>query len=168
MDVAGLALTLLLALPQQDPSDKKVNVKSAWYLKAPSWRGDPIEKAQDGDDVAILGVEGKYSKVRVKRNNLTAYIESTSLIAPEKFSRSAADEKEGGKLAAQGLEGQRGLNDDMEKEYRSQGGPERDKSYKDLDAWMLRPAFRADRAKLVARLKEFQQEGKLGEHSPVK
>jgi hypothetical protein len=89
-------------------------------------------------------------------------------VVPQKFVRSAADEKEGQKLAAQGLEGQKGLNSDVEKEYRSQGGPERDQSFKDLDAWILRPAYRGDRAALVARLKEFQQEGKLGDHSPVK
>jgi len=172
MDVAGFALALLLALPQEapprDPNDRKVNVKSAWYVKGPSWRSDPVEKAEDGDDVTVLGVEGKYSKVLVKKNKLTAYIDSTALVMPEKFVRSAADEKEGQKLAAQGLEGQRGVDEKVEKEYRSQGGPQREQSFKDLDSWMLRPSYKDDRAKLVARLKEFQKEGKLGEHSPVK
>jgi hypothetical protein len=168
MDVAGLVLALFLALPQEDPPDRRVNVKEAWYVKAPNWRSEPVEKAQDGDKVTILGVEGKYCKVLIERTKVTAYIESTALVVPQKFVRSAADEKEGQKLAAQGLEGQKGLNSDVEKEYRSQGGPERDQSFKDLDAWMLRPAYRGDRAALVARLKEFQQEGKLGDHSPVK
>src|SRR5262245_20346190 len=168
MDVSGLMLTLVLALSPQESAERKVTMKEAWYLKAPNWKSTPLEKAQDGDDVTVLGVEGRYSKVTVKRNNLTAYIESTALILPEKFSRSAADEKEGQRLAAQGLEGQKGLNPETEKEYRSQGGPARDQSYRDLDAWLLRPSYKGDRGALVARLKEFQQEGKLGEHSPVK
>jgi len=33
---------------------------------------------------------------------------------------------------------------------------------------MARPSYYSDRARLIARLKEFQKEGKLGEYSPVK
>jgi len=168
MNVGVLVLALLL--PQEPPEGaaRKVNVTGAWYIKGPNWRSDPVEKAKDGDDVTVLGVEGKYSKVLVKRTSLTAWIESALLVPPEKFTRKESDEKEGQKLSAQGAEATRGVNEDMEREYRSQGGAEREQAYKDLDSWILRPSYLADRAKLVARLKEFQKEGKLGEHSPVK
>ncbi|MBI3858287.1 MAG: hypothetical protein HY293_21600 [Planctomycetes bacterium] len=172
LDAAFAAL--LMALPVdpeplvQDLGEKKVTMKEAWFVSGPNWRSKPLRKAEDGEDVTVTAVEGKYSKVTAKKDNLAGYIESTALIAPEKFNRSAADEKEGQKLAAQGLEGQKGLNPDTEKEYRSQGGASRDQAYKDLDAWLLRPAYSADRASLVDKLKQFQQEGKLGESSPVK
>ncbi len=148
--------------------DKKVTMKEAWYFKGPSRLSGTVRKAEDGEDVTVTAVEGKYSKVTAKKDNLTAYIISTALIAPEKFSRSASDEKEGQKLAAQGLEGQKGLNPETEKEFKSAGGPAREKAYADLDALMARPAYKSDRASLEARLKEFRQEGKLGEFSPVK
>jgi hypothetical protein len=170
MDFTLLVLALLLPQEQQpDPAAaRKVNVTGAWYLKGPSWRSDPIEKAADGDEVTLLGTEGKYSKVRLKKKDLTAYIESTALVTPEKFVRTEADEKVGTKASAQAMEAQRGVNEDMERKYRSQGGAEREQSFKDLDAWLLRPSYLSDRARLVARLKEFQKEGKLGEYSPVK
>ena len=169
MDITLLALALLLPQEQQpDPAARKVNVTGAWFVKGPSWRSDPVEKAVEGDEVTLLGTEGKYSKVRLKRKDLIVYIESASLVTPEKFVRKATDEKEGQALSAQGAEATRGVNEPMEREYRSQGGPAREQSYKDLDAWLLRPTYFSDRAQLVARLKEFQKEGKLGEHSPVK
>lgn len=166
MLLVDAVLALLLAL--QETGDQKVNKKEAWFVKGPSWRSDPVRKADDGEDVTVSAIEGKYSKVTAKKDSLTAYIESTALIAPAKWSRSAADEKEGQKLAAQGLEGQKGLNPDVEKEYRSAGGASRDQAYKDLDALMLRPGYKPDRAALVKRLREFQKEGKLGDDSPVK
>ena len=173
MVFAAPILTIVFALPpgmlqEYGPNDRKVTMKEAWFLKGPSRLADGIRKAEDGEDVTILSPEGKYTKVTVKKDNLTAYILATALIAPEKFSRSAADEKEGAKLAAQGLEGQKGLNPDTEKEYRSQGGASRDQAYKDLDAWMARPAYKGDRPALEARLRQFREEGKLGEYSPVK
>src|ERR1043165_6324072 len=103
--------------------DKKVTMKEAWFFKGPSRLSGTARKAEDGEDVTVTAVEGKYSKVTAKKDNLTAYIISTALIAPEKFSRSASDEKEGQKLAAQGLEGQKGLNPETEKEFKSAGGP---------------------------------------------
>ena len=169
MDIALLVLALLLPQEQQpDPAARKVNVSNAWYLKEPKALSDVIEKAQDGDDVTLLGTEGKYSKVKLKKKDLTAYIASVALVPPEKFHRSDADEKVGTKASAQAMEAQRGVNEDMERKYRSQGGPEREQSFKDLDAWLGRPSYYSDRAQLVARLKEFQKEGKLGEYSPVK
>jgi len=169
MDFTLLVLALLLPQdPQPDPAARKVNVTGAWYVKGPNWRSDTVEKAEEGDDVTVLGTEGKYSKVKLKKKDLTAYIESASLVPPEKFIRKKTDEKEGQALSAQGAEATRGVNQKMEDEYRSQGGPARDQSYKDLDAWLSRPSYYSDRAQLVARLKEFQKEGKLGEHSPVK
>jgi hypothetical protein len=169
MNVGVLVLALLLLQEQQpEPAARKVNVTKAYYLAAPNWRSNAVEKAVEGDEVTVLGTEGKYSKVRLKKKDLTAWIESTALVTPEKFIRSEADEKVGTKASAQAMEAQRGVNEDMEREYRSQGGAARDQSYKDLDAWLLRPTYFSDREKLVARLKEFQKEGKLGEHSPVK
>lgn len=171
MLLANAILTVLLGLPA-DPSEgvgeRKVNKKESWFMDAPNWRSKPLHKAEDGEDVTVVEDLGKYSKVTVKRLNLTAFIESTALIEPKGWSRSAADEKEGSKMAAQGLEGQKGLNPDVEKEYRSAGGPSRDQSYKDLDAMMTRPPYKGDRAALVDRLKDFQKQGKLGDHSPVK
>ena len=175
MVLAAAFLTVLAgALPVtlQDNAallgEKKVTVKSAWFTKGPSWNSEQARPAEDGEDVTVTAVKGKYSQVTTKKDNLTAWIVSSALIAPEKFSRSAADEKEGQKLAAQGLEGQKGLNPETEKEFKSAGGAEREKAYADLDALMARPAYKADRAALIQKLKEFRQEGKLGEFSPVK
>jgi hypothetical protein len=141
--------------------DKKVTMKEAWFFKGPSRISGTLRKAEDGEDV-------KYSKVTAKKDSLEGYIISSALISPDKFSRSASDEKEGQKLAAQGLEGQKGLNPETEKEFKSAGGASREQAYVDLDALMARPPYKGDRAALEARLKEFRQEGKLGEFSPVK
>ena len=168
MDVAGIVLALLLGLHPQESKERRVNVANAWYLDGPKWSSNPIEKAQDGDEVTVLSVEGKYSKILVKRNKLTAYIDSALLVPPEKFVRSSTDEKEGSKYGGQAAEATRGVNEAMEKEYRSAGGAAVEQSYKDLEALMARRLVAGDRAKMIARLKEFQQEGKLGEHSPVK
>jgi hypothetical protein len=175
MVFAAAFLTVLAGVLPDAPQDeaellgeKKVCVKTAWFTKAPSWSAEPARKAEDGEDVTVTALKGKYSQCTAKSDKLTAWIASNALTPPEKFSRSAADEKEGQKLAAQGLEGQKGLNPDTEKEYRSQGGPERDNAYKEMDAWLARPSYREDRAALIARLKEFRQAGKLGEFSPVK
>jgi len=165
-------LTSVLPAPPQDNADllgeKKVTMKEAWFFKGPSRLSGTARKAEDGEDVTVTAVEGKYSKVTTKTDKLTVYIVSTALIAPEKFNRSAADEKEGQKLAAQGLEGQKGLNPETEKEFKSAGGADREKAYADLDALMARSAYKGDRAALEAKLKEFRQQGKLGEFSPVK
>src|SRR5215470_14809763 len=117
MILAAAVLTILpgiLPAPLQDNADllgdKKVTMKEAWFFKGPSRLSGTLRKAEDGEDVTVTAVEGKYSKITAKKDNLAAYIVSTALIAPEKFSRSASDEKEGQKLAAQGLEGQKGLN----------------------------------------------------------
>jgi uncharacterized protein YgiM (DUF1202 family) len=171
MNAGVLFLALLLPQEQQQPDPaaaRKVNVTKAWYLKGPKWSADPIEKAEEGDEVTVLGTEGKYSKVRLKKKDLTAWIDSTALVTPDKFVRSESDEKVGTKASAQAMEAQRGIDENMEKEYRSKGGAAREQSFKDLDAWMARPSYYPDRARLVARLKEFQKEGKLGEYSPVK
>lgn len=161
--------TVLPPLADEDPlGEKKVTMKEAWFFKGPSRISGTVRKAEDGEDVTVTAVEGKWSKVTAKKDSLTAYIVSAALIAPEKFSRSASDEKEGQKLAAQGLEGQKGLNPETEKEFKSAGGAAREKAYEDLDALMARPAYKSDRAALEAKLKEFRQEGKLGEFSPVK
>ena len=174
MLLAPALLTVLAAFlypsgSLQDEKDllgeKKVTVKSAWFTKGPSWSSEQDRQAEDGEDVVVIAVKGKYSQVTTKKDNKTLWIVSTALIAPEKFSRSAADEKEGQKLAAQNLEGQKGLNPETEKEFKSAGGAEREKAYADLDALMAR---RADRPAMVAKLKEFRESGKLGEYSPVK
>lgn len=175
MVLAAAFLTVLSGVfpdPGQDNADllgeKKVTMKTAWFTKGPSWSSEQVRLAVDGEDVTVIAVKGKYSQVTTKSDNLTVWISSTALIPPDKFKRSAADEKEGQKLAAQGLEGQKGLNPETEKEFKSAGGASREKAYADLDALMARPAYKADRAVLVAKLKEFRQEGKLGEFSPVK
>src|SRR6185295_3112861 len=124
MALAAAFLTVLAAvMPDpatlQDEKDllgeKKVTMKTAWFLKTPNWSGEQVRPADDGEDVTVTAVKGKYSQVTAKKDSLNAWIVSSALIAPEKFSRSAADEKEGQKLAAQGLEGQKGLNPETEK-----------------------------------------------------
>lgn len=172
MSIASAAIALWAALVAlQDQAlvgDQKVNVKTGWYLKGPSRGAESAGKAEDGDEVTVLAVEGKYAKVTVKKNGMTAYIDKTILIAPQKWQRSAADEKEGKAMAAQGLEGQKGLNPDTEKEYRSQGGAKTEKSYQDLDALIVRPAYKADHDGMESRLTAFRKAGKLGEFSSVK
>ena len=164
--------TLLLALLAQDADpalgEKKVQVKEGWFYKGPTRTSDVLRKADHGEDVTATGVEGRFSKVTAKKDGLQAYITSASLTPKEKFQVSAADQKEGEKLAAQGLEGQRGLNPETEKEYRSLGGASREEAYKDLEALMSRPAARSDRGTLEKELRDFRQAGKLGEFSPVK
>ncbi len=167
-----IAASLLLALLAQegDPptGEKKVQVKEGWFYKGPTRTSDVLRKAEHGEDVTATGVEGRFSKVTAKKDGLQAYITTSSLTPKEKFQVSAADQKEGEKLAAQGLEGQRGLNPETEKEYRSLGGASRDQAYQDLDALMARPAARADRGSLEKALRDFRQAGKLGEFSSVK
>jgi hypothetical protein len=164
------SILAVLALQEASPllGEKKVQVKESWFYKGPTRTSDPLRKADHGEDVTVSAVEGGYSKTTAKKDGLNAYITSVSLTPKEKFSVSAADQKEGEKLAAQGLEGQRGLNPETEKEYRSQGGAARDKSYHDLDALMGRPSTKGDRPALEKALKDFRQAGKLGEYSPVK
>jgi hypothetical protein len=162
-------LAALLAVQDETlQGDQRVNVKTGWYLKMPSRLAESVGKANDGDEVTVLGVEGKYAKVTVKKTGMTAYIDKSVLIPPQKWARSAADEKEGKEMAAQGLEGQKGLNPDTEKEYRSQGGPRTEKAYRDLDALMARPDYKDERPKLEAQLAAFRKAGKLGEFSSVK
>jgi uncharacterized protein YgiM (DUF1202 family) len=177
MVFAAAFLTVLAAvLPEPETlqddkellGEKKVTMKTAWFTKGPSWSSEQVRLAEDGEDVAVVAVKGKYSQVTARKDNLSAWIVSSALIPPEKFSRSAADEKEGQKLAAQGLEGQKGLNPETEKEFKSAGGASREKAYADLDALMARPGYKAERPTLVAKLREFRREGKLGEFSPVK
>ncbi|HXX94445.1 MAG TPA: hypothetical protein VEN81_12485 [Planctomycetota bacterium] len=167
---ALLGLWCALLAPQEESplGDKKVNIKTAWYLKGPSRLSEVAGKAGDGDEVTVLAIEGRYAKVTVKKTGETLYIDKTALIAPTKWQRSAGDEKEGNTMAAQGLEGQKGLNPETEKEWKSQGGPAREKAYADLDRVMALPDYRSDRQKLEDRLKEFRRSGKLGEFSPVK
>jgi hypothetical protein len=168
-----IAVTLcgLLSVAQEaDPplGDKKVHVKEGWFYKGPSRTTEPVRKADHGEEVTATAVEGRFTKVTSKKDGLQAYISTVSLTPKEKFNVSAADQKEGEKLAAQGLEGQRGLNPETEKEYRSQGGAARDRSYQDLDALMARPSVKADRPALEKALRDFREGGKLGEFSPVK
>ena len=171
MLLADTLWMVLVALSLQEDlsGDRKVNTKEAAFMKGPSRISGVLRKAEDGEDVTVLGVEEKkWAKVTIKKDGATAYIVASALIEPEKFKRSAADEKESQRLVAQGLEGQKGLNPDTEKEYRSTGGAEREKAYKDMEAWLERPAYKGDRGALEAKLKDFRQEGKLGEYSSVK
>jgi hypothetical protein len=168
-----MILALALLLQDADPplGEKKVQTKEAWFYKGPSRGTGPLRKAEDGEEVtvsAVEGLNGRWSKSQAKKDNLQGYILSSALIAKERHKVSAADQKEGEKLAAQGLEGQRGLNEPTEREYRSSGGPAREKSFQELEALMTRPAGRLDRAALEQSLKEFRDGGKLGEYSPVK
>jgi hypothetical protein len=164
--VIGLLSTLFA--PQEDAllGEQKVNMKSAWFLSAPA-RGAELRKAEDGEEVTVVAVEGKYAKVRIKKDGSTAYIIKTALVAPKQWQRSAGDEKEGNTMAAQGLEGQKGLNPETEKEWKSQGGPAREKAYADLDRVTAMPGYKDDRRTLEAKLREFRKAGKLGEFSPV-
>jgi hypothetical protein len=172
MSAFAFAFGHLMALlaQQADPliGEQKVNVKTGWYLKSPSRLAESLGRANDGDEVTVLAVEGKYAQVTIKKTGMTAYIDRTVLIAPQKWTRSAADEKEGKALAAQGLEGQKGLNPDTEKEYRSQGGPKTEKAYQDLDALIARPSYKEERPKLESQLAAFRKAGNLGEFSSVK
>ena len=170
MILTSILLGLLPLAQDPDPllGEKKVQVKEGWFYKGPTRTSDVLRKAEHGEDVTVTAVEGRFSKATAKKDGLQAYITSVSLTPKEKFSVGAADQKEGEKLAAQGLEGQRGLNPETEKEYRSQGGAARDKSYNDLDALMARPAVKSDRPSLEKALREFRQAGKLGEFSTVK
>jgi uncharacterized protein YgiM (DUF1202 family) len=166
--VVSLLSALLAAQDDAELGDKKVNIKTAWYLKGPSRLSEVVGKAEDGDEVTVLAIEGRYAKVTVKKTAATLYIDKTALIASKQWQRSAGDEKEGNTMAAQGLEGQKGLNPETEKEWKSQGGPAREKAYADLERVMAMPDYRGDRQKLEERLKEFRRTGKLGEFSPVK
>lgn len=165
-----IVLLLALGLQDADPplGEKKVHVKEGWFYKGPTRISGTVRKAEHGEDVNVTAVEGRYSKVVAAKDGLQAYITSVSLTPKEKYSVSAADQKEGEKLAAQGLEGQRGLNPETEKEYRSQGGEARNRAYNDLDALMARPSVKADRGSLEKALRDFREAGKLGEFSPVK
>lgn len=164
-----LALALLLQEADSPLGEKKVQTKESWFYKGPSRTSGSLRKAEDGEDVTVTAVEGgRWSKAVAKKDNLQAYILSSALIAKEKHKVSAADQKEGEKLAAQGLEGQRGLNEPTERQYRSEGGAAREKAYQELEGLMSRPSGRADRAALERALKEFREGGKLGEYSPVK
>lgn len=163
-----LLIALLLQEPEPALGEKKVQVKEGWFYKGPTRTSDVLRKAEHGEEVTVTAVEGRFSHSTAKKDGLRAFILTSSLIQKEKFAVSAADQKEGEKLAAQGLEGQRGLNPETEKEYRSQGGAARDKSYNDLDALMARPSVRSERPALERALKDFRQAGKLGEFSPVK
>lgn len=165
-----MILLLALLLQEADPplGEKKVHVKEGWFYKGPSRTTDVLRKAEHGEDLVVEAIEGRFSKIKARKDGLQAYITTVSLTPKEKFNVSAADQKDVDKLAAQGLEGQRGLNPETEKEYRSLGGASRDKSYQELDALMARPSMKADRAQLEKALKDFRQGGKLGEFSPVK
>lgn len=164
-------LAALLNLVQEaDPAlgEKKVQVKKGNFYKGPTRTSGALRATEYGEEVVVSGVEGNYAKATAKKDGLQAWIFTSSLTPKEKFVVSAADQKEGEKLAAQGLEGQRGLNPATEKEYRSAGGADREKAYQELEALMSRPAGKDDRAALERTLQEFRQAGKLGEFSPVK
>ena len=164
--VFGL-LSALLAQDEKYLGEQKVNMKTAWFLSAPA-RGAETRKAEDGEDVTVSAVEGKYAKVTIKKDGTPAYIVKNALIVAKEWQRSAGDEKEGSAMAAQGLEGQKGLNPETEKEWKSQGGEARKKAYEDLDKVIAMPSYKDDRRTLEARLKDFRKAGKLGEFAAVK
>ena len=170
MLLPSILIALLPAVQEPDPNlgEKKVQVKEGWFYKGPTRTSEVLRKAEHGEDVTVTEIRGRFSKSTAKKDGLQAFISTVSLAPKDKFSVSAADQKEGEKLAAQGLEGQRGLNPETEKEYRTQGGAARDKSYNDLDALMARPSVKADRPALEKALREFREGGKLGEFSSVK
>lgn len=168
MIVAATLLALLAQDVDLSLGEKKVQVKTGAFYKGPTRTSDVLRPADHGEEVTATAVEGRFFKVTAKKDGLQAFISTSSLTPREKFQLSAADQKEGEKLAAQGLEGQRGLNPETEKEYRSLGGATREKSYQDLEALMGRPSVKAARGDLEKSLRDFRQSGKLGEFSTVK
>ena len=77
MVFAAAFLTILGAvLPPSEPlrddkdalGDKKVTMKEAWFFKGPSRISGTLRKAEDGEDVTVSAVDGKYSKVTAKWN----------------------------------------------------------------------------------------------------
>lgn len=165
-----LALALLLQDADSPLGEKKVQTKESWFYKGPSRTSGSLRKAEDGEELTVSEVDGngRWSKAQAKKDNLRGWILSSALIAKEKHKVSAADQKEGEKLAAQGLEGQRGLNEPTEREYRSSGGAARERAFQELESLMTRPSGRSDRPTLEQALKEFRDAGKLGEYSSVK
>src|SRR5688572_4437280 len=150
MILPSVLIALLPALqePESPLGEQKVHVKEGWFYKGPTRTSDVVRKAEYGEDVTVTGVEGRFVKATARKDGLQAWITRVSLTPKEKFNVSAANQQDVDKLAAQGLEGQRGLNPETEKEYRSLGGAARDKAYNDLDALMGRPSVKADRPAL--------------------
>ena len=156
----------LLAGPQ-DPADllgpKKVQMDAASYYKGPSRLSGTAGDAKKGEDVTVLAIEGRFSKVK-RSNGETAYIMSNSLVAKEKFDPGPSSAAEMKNVDAQAYEGRR-FDPATEAEYRKEKGKALDDAYIALDKLMERPTYKSQRQKLEEELRAFRQEGKLGEYA---
>lgn len=165
-----VAILLALALVQAGDTplgERRVNTDQSSFYSAPTRTGKVLRKAELGEPVTVTAMEGNYAKATLA-DGKTAYIHGTALIAKEKFKVAAADDEQARKLAAQGQEGQRGLNPETEAEHRKLAGAQIDAAYVELDGLMKRPDYKSDRGRLEERLAEFRKAGKLGEFSSVK
>jgi hypothetical protein len=160
---------LVLLATFQDPllGEQRINTDQASFYTGSNRISPVLRKAELGETVTVTAIEGRFAKVTLS-DGKTAYVHPTALVAKEKFKVAASDDEQAKKLAAQGQEGQRGVNPETEAEHRKLSGPEINAAYVELDALMARPGFKLDRGQLEARLAEFRKAGKLGEFASVK
>lgn len=167
--IAAWALVVLPLLPQDAPDPRLgaqvVQVRQASFFKGPSRPSGVLRKALYGEEVAVTGVEGRFSKVTLDGG--AAYIPTAALVAKDKFVPAPENEEEKMRLKAQAYEAGR-FDPETEKAYRQEKGPALDAAYKELDALEGRPPYKGDRAGLEGKLEQFRRDGKLGEFSTVK
>ena len=165
-----LAVLLPLVPPAPDQDDtlgpKKVQVQNASYNRVPNTTRGYIADAKMGDDVTVLAYEGSFAKVK-RSDGTECYIARSALVAPEKFSRGASNEKQTGQAAAQGYEAGR-FDPETEAKYKKDKGPQMEAAYQNVDRWEARQSWITQRASLSQRMDEFRKLGKLAEYSDVK
>ncbi len=161
-----IAWALLAAAPQDKAEllgPKKVQMDASSFYKGPSRLSGTAGDAKKGEEVTVVAVEGRFSKVK-RSNGQVAYILSNSLVAKEKFDPGPSSAAEMSKLDAQAYEGRR-FDPATEAEYRKEKGKVLDDAYIALDKLMERPTYKSQRQKLEEELRAFRQEGKLGEYA---
>ena len=144
--------------PEAFPEDVVIELQTAAFYKKPSTLRGVVRKAEYGEPVTVIGSKGRFWQVRLG-DGTEAWVTKESLIARKDFKYDTSDEKQAGKLKAQGFEAGR-FNPETEQQYRAEQGQTIDAAYVSLDA------LEARRPELEARMKalmKFREEGKLGE-----
>jgi hypothetical protein len=164
-----LLLLPLLPAPVQDDDTlgpKKVSVQTASYNKVPNTTRGYIADARIGDEVTVIAYQGSFAKVK-RPDGSEAYIARSALVAPEKFVRGPANEKEAGEAKGTGYEAGR-FDPETENKYKKDKGPQMETAFANVDKLEARQSWTSQRATLSRRMDDFRKLGNLAEYSTVK
>jgi len=182
----GTVFAVLIAtlFPQEElkPGKYRVTVRQGSFLQEATSLSDPVRKAVYGEEVDVLAFQRNGQQVWAKcklREGATAFIMSKSILPSKDFEAQVEGSEETGAASAEGYRGSR-FDPKTEEEF-SKGknlGP----AYEQVNQWAGqpeakdpksgavmkqampgKPAWRNSRKDMLAVLRAFRREGKLGE-----